>query len=143
MTLLSVKDLTVRFRTEDGPVLAVDEAVSRTTGGGAFGLTADGFVPKPFARLLAEQSNTDVIAEALHAVLGVRWRVRCEHGDAPVPPPPARGAAEPRSAANPPPPGGFDFGRPGWPVSLFPSPSKRGDGAPGGARAVRRPCTAG
>jgi DNA polymerase-3 subunit gamma/tau len=58
----------------------------------------------PLARLLAEQSNTDVIAEALHAVLGVRWRVRCEHGDAPVPPPSARGAAEPRSAANPPPP---------------------------------------
>src|SRR4051794_34921042 len=36
-------------------VLAVDEAVSRTTGGGPFGLTADGFVPKPFARLLAEK----------------------------------------------------------------------------------------
>ena len=35
----------------------------------------------PLARLLSEQSNTDVIAEALHAVLGVRWRVRCEHGD--------------------------------------------------------------
>ncbi|WP_232660920.1 DNA polymerase III subunit gamma and tau [Pseudonocardia sp. TRM90224] len=39
----------------------------------------------PLARLLSEQSNTDVIAEALFAVLGVRWRVRCEHGD----PPPA------------------------------------------------------
>jgi DNA polymerase-3 subunit gamma/tau len=44
----------------------------------------------PLARLLSEQSNTDVIAEALHAVLGVRWRVRCEHGEGP----PARGAAQ-------------------------------------------------
>lgn len=39
----------------------------------------------PLARLLSEQSNTDVIAEALHAVLGVRWRVRCEHGDGAAP----------------------------------------------------------
>ncbi len=39
----------------------------------------------PLARLLSEQSNTDVIAEALHAVLGVRWRVRCEHGDGSAP----------------------------------------------------------
>ncbi len=35
----------------------------------------------PLARLLSEQSNTEVIAESLHAVLGVRWRVRCEHGE--------------------------------------------------------------
>ena len=35
----------------------------------------------PLARLLSEQSNTDVIAESLHAVLGVRWRIRCEHGE--------------------------------------------------------------
>jgi DNA polymerase-3 subunit gamma/tau len=46
----------------------------------------------PLARLLSEQSNTDVIAESLHAVLGVHWRVRCEHGDgggaAPPPAPP-------------------------------------------------------
>ena len=35
----------------------------------------------PLARLLSEQSNTEVIAESLHAVLGVRWRIRCEHGD--------------------------------------------------------------
>jgi len=35
----------------------------------------------PLARLLSEQSNTEVIAEALHAVLGVRWRIRCEHGE--------------------------------------------------------------
>ena len=50
----------------------------------------------PLARLLSEQSNTDVIAEALHAVLGVRWRVRCEHGDGPVPQ-----AQEQRQAARP------------------------------------------
>jgi DNA polymerase-3 subunit gamma/tau len=48
----------------------------------------------PLARLLSEQSNTDVIAESLHAVLGVRWRVRCEHGDGGSPPP-SSGRAEP------------------------------------------------
>ena len=54
----------------------------------------------PLARLLSEQSNTDVIAEALHAVLGVRWRVRCEYGDSP--PPQTRGAgAEQRQAPAP------------------------------------------
>ncbi len=36
-------------------VLAVDEAVSRSTGPGTFGITPEGFVPKPFARLLAEK----------------------------------------------------------------------------------------
>ncbi len=41
----------------------------------------------PLARLLSEQSNTDVIADALYAVLGVRWRVRCEHGDGSAPRP--------------------------------------------------------
>ncbi len=35
----------------------------------------------PLARLLSEQSNTEVIAQSLHAVLGVSWRIRCEHGD--------------------------------------------------------------
>ena len=30
---------------------------------------------EPLARRLSEQRNTDVIADALHAVLGVRWRV--------------------------------------------------------------------
>ena len=60
----------------------------------------------PLARLLSEQSNTDVIAESLHAVLGVRWRVRCEHGDAAAGPPPApsRGAAPPSAAPHTPPP---------------------------------------
>ncbi|QJY50426.1 DNA polymerase III subunit gamma and tau [Pseudonocardia broussonetiae] len=63
----------------------------------------------PLARLLSEQSNTEVIAESLHAVLGVQWRVRCEHGD-PAPPPAARGgqaspqpAAAPRRPTRPPP----------------------------------------
>ena len=53
---------------------------------------------EPLARRLSEQRNTDVIADALHAVLGVRWRVRCDHGDAA--PPPARPAAI-RSSAPP------------------------------------------
>lgn len=36
-------------------VLAIDEAVARSTGPGAFGIQPEGFVPKPFARLLAEK----------------------------------------------------------------------------------------
>jgi DNA polymerase-3 subunit gamma/tau len=65
----------------------------------------------PLARLLSEQSNTDVISESLHAVLGVRWRVRCEHGDGPVPPaaqagsgtpPPAQPAPQRRPSRPPP-----------------------------------------
>ncbi|WP_433557592.1 DNA polymerase III subunit gamma and tau [Pseudonocardia xinjiangensis] len=63
----------------------------------------------PLARLLSEQSNTEVIAESLHAVLGVRWRVRCEHGDAVPSAPPAAGpppspvAAPQRRPSRPPP----------------------------------------
>jgi len=60
----------------------------------------------PLARLLSEQSNTDVIGESLHAVLGVRWRIRCEHGDG-TPPPAGPGgtppAAAPPSPRRPPP----------------------------------------
>lgn len=33
----------------------------------------------PLARRLSEQRNTDVIATALRDVLGVAWRIRCEH----------------------------------------------------------------
>jgi len=60
----------------------------------------------PLARLLSEQSNTDVIAEALHAVLGVRWRVRCEHGDAggPAAGGPAAGPARGGGSTPPSPP---------------------------------------
>jgi len=36
-------------------VLAIDAAVARSTGPGVFGVTPEGFVPKPFARLLAEK----------------------------------------------------------------------------------------
>jgi hypothetical protein len=36
-------------------VLAVDADVARTTGADRFGITTSGFVPKPFARLLAEK----------------------------------------------------------------------------------------
>ncbi|MGE0838687.1 DNA polymerase III subunit gamma and tau [Pseudonocardia sp.] len=51
------------------------------------------------ARLLSEQSNLDIIADALNAVLGVRWRVRCEFGDAA---PPAQAPAARREPAAPP-----------------------------------------
>ncbi|MBC3194205.1 DNA polymerase III subunit gamma and tau [Pseudonocardia sp. C8] len=40
----------------------------------------------PLARRLSEQRNTDVISEALRAVLGVQWRVRCDQGEAAGPP---------------------------------------------------------
>lgn len=46
-------DATTRIDTAD--VLAIDEAVTRTTGAGPFGLGVEGFVAKPFARLLAEK----------------------------------------------------------------------------------------
>jgi hypothetical protein len=36
-------------------ILAVDDAVTRSTGSGNFGVTTAGFLPKPFARLLAEK----------------------------------------------------------------------------------------
>ncbi|MGE0298706.1 MAG: DNA polymerase III subunit gamma and tau [Pseudonocardia sp.] len=35
------------------------------------------------ARRLAEQRNAEIVTQALHAVLGVRWRIRCESGEAP------------------------------------------------------------
>lgn len=36
-------------------VLAIDDAVTRSTGSAQFGVTADGYLPKPFTRLLAEK----------------------------------------------------------------------------------------
>ncbi|GAA4964568.1 DNA polymerase III subunit gamma and tau [Pseudonocardia tropica] len=48
----------------------------------------------PLARRLSEARNTDVIADALRAVLGVRWRVHCDTGEAAT----ARRAAAPERA---------------------------------------------
>lgn len=82
-----------------------------------------GIGSEPLAKRLSEQRNTDVIADALFAVLGVRWRVRCDHGDAAPPPAPARSAA-PRSA----PPQ-----RPSRPAPTRPAPARRSapdDGVP-------------
>jgi len=85
-------------------ILAAAKQRSRSTGALMVNATVravDGDVlvlaigSEPLARRLSEQRNTDVIADALYAVLGVRWRVRCDHGDAA--PPPARAAA-PRTA---------------------------------------------
>ncbi|MFC5994606.1 DNA polymerase III subunit gamma and tau [Pseudonocardia hispaniensis] len=66
------------------------------------------------ARLLSEQSNLEIIAEALHAVLGVRWRVRCEFGDGePVAPAPAQVRnPPPRRPNRPEPVRGEEFRRP-------------------------------
>ena len=81
-------------------ILAAAKQRSRSTGALMVNATVravDGDVlvltigSEPLARRLSEQRNTDVIADALHAVLGVRWRVRCDHGDAA--PPAARPAA--------------------------------------------------
>jgi DNA polymerase-3 subunit gamma/tau len=58
---------------------------------------------EPLARRLSEPRNTDVIADALHAVLGVRWRVRCDHGAAAPPPPPSRASATRPAAPTRPP----------------------------------------
>ena len=86
-------------------ILAAAKQRSRSTGALMVNATVravDGDVlvltigSEPLARRLSEQRNTDVIADALHAVLGVRWRVRCDHGDAA--PPPARPAASRTSA---------------------------------------------
>jgi hypothetical protein len=46
-------DTTTRVDTAD--VLAVDAAVLRSTGADQYGVTPQGFIPKPFARLLAEK----------------------------------------------------------------------------------------
>jgi DNA polymerase-3 subunit gamma/tau len=70
---------------------------------------------EPLARRLSEQRNTDVIADALHAVLGVRWRVRCDHGDAP----PAT-SARPAASRAPAPPQ-----RPSRPAPTRPAPTRR------------------
>lgn len=48
----------------------------------------------PLARRLSEARNTDVIADALRAVLGVQWRVHCDTGEAAT----ARRAAAPDRA---------------------------------------------
>ena len=83
-------------------ILAAAKQRSRSTGALMVNATVravDGDVlvltigSEPLARRLSEERNTDVIADALHAVLGVRWRVRCDHGDAA--PPPHRDAAAP------------------------------------------------
>ncbi len=42
-------------RVDTADVLAVDAAVARSTGSDTFGVLAEGFVPKSFARLLAEK----------------------------------------------------------------------------------------
>jgi DNA polymerase-3 subunit gamma/tau len=76
---------------------------------------------EPLARRLSDPRNTDVIADALHAVLGVRWRVHCDHADAAAPPP-ARAASAP---AAPP------TRRPARPAPSRPGPSRRPAGDDG------------
>src|SRR3954469_9655067 len=42
-------------RVDVPDLLAIDESVSRSSAAAGFGITDTGFVPKPFARLLAEK----------------------------------------------------------------------------------------
>ncbi|MBE9111416.1 hypothetical protein IQ273_18590 [Nodosilinea sp. LEGE 07298] len=42
-------------RIDTADILAIDAAVSRSSGSAQFGITQDGFIAKPFARLLAEK----------------------------------------------------------------------------------------
>ncbi len=111
----------------------------------------------PLARRLSEPRNTDVIAEALHAVLGVRWTVRCDQGDGPPPSRPQNTRQESRPRQAPTRPStrdtaaqGPDGSRgetpaPGRPESSeqrapeTPSPSDmpRGGGAAGGGGSAR------
>src|SRR5690349_7473174 len=111
-------------------ILAAAKQRSRSTGALMVNATVravDGDVlvlaigSEPLARRLSEQRNTDVIADALFAVLGVRWRVRCDHGDAPPPPP--RAAARRNSPPQ----------RPSRPAPSRPAPARRSaadDGEP-------------
>lgn len=43
------------FSIDTAEILAIDAAITRDTGTGEYGITPEGFVPKPFARLLAEK----------------------------------------------------------------------------------------
>jgi DNA polymerase III subunit gamma/tau len=104
-------------------ILAAAKQRSRSTGALMVNATVravDGDVlvltigSEPLARRLSEQRNTDVIADALHAVLGVRWRVRCDHGDA-APPSPRPAAS--RTSAPP--------QRPSRPTPSRPAPTRR------------------
>jgi DNA polymerase-3 subunit gamma/tau len=111
-------------------ILAAAKQRSRSTGALMVNATVrsvDGEVlvlgigSEPLARRLSEQRNTDVIADALFAVLGVRWQVRCDHGDAA--PPPARPAAARPAAPQ----------RPTRPAPARPAPARRSapdDGVP-------------
>jgi DNA polymerase-3 subunit gamma/tau len=112
-------------------ILAAAKQRSRSTGALMVNATVravDGDVlvltigSEPLARRLSEQRNTDVIADALHAVLGVRWRVRCDHGDA------APAAARPAGSRTSAPPQ-----RPSRPAPPRPAPTRRSapdDGEP-------------
>ncbi|MGH3796413.1 MAG: DNA polymerase III subunit gamma/tau, partial [Pseudonocardiaceae bacterium] len=81
----------------------------------------------PLARRLADERNTEMIKGALRTVLGVDWRVRCEHAGDPVPRGPV---AQPQRArpAQPPPerPARQPVRRPSAPQR----PAKPDDGIP-------------
>nr|WP_081924364.1 DNA polymerase III subunit gamma and tau [Pseudonocardia halophobica] len=94
----------------------------------------------PLARRLSDQRNTDVIVEALRAVLGVQWRVRCETGDGggPAQPPPRQAAPRPapqrpsrREAPEPERPNRPEPARQERPEPRRPAPAQRPRGGSG------------
>ncbi len=56
----------------------------------------------PLARRLGEQRNADAIAQALVAVLGGHWQVRCAHAEPGSAPPPPRAGGAPAAAVRTP-----------------------------------------
>lgn len=65
---------------ETADVLAIDADVQRTTGAASYGITLEGFVPKPYARLLAEKLALarTLLGEDLDLRAGSLVRKLCE-----------------------------------------------------------------
>ncbi len=99
--------LAARERSRSTEAL-LSNATVRTVEGNTLVLTIGS---APLAKRLSEQRNTEVIVEALRAVLGVDWQVRCEHeGGTPAEPavgasnqPTRPPAGRKRAPTNPPP----------------------------------------
>ena len=90
----------------------------------------------PLARRLGEERNIEMIKQALHAVLGVGWQVRCEHAgtgaagaERPASPQGAPRAPTPRRdlPAPAPAPGGEDETMPAETVEAEGIPAERRD----------------
>ncbi|MGQ0481267.1 MAG: DNA polymerase III subunit gamma and tau [Pseudonocardia sp.] len=122
-------------------ILAAAKEASRSTGALLMnagvkaledGVLVLGINSAPLARRLSEQRNTDVIAAALRTVLGVSWRVRCDHDGAGAP---ATGTGQTAARVpDPPPPAGPQATAPGGtnPGGTHPGGTNLGGTHPGG-----------